>query len=233
MCLGVFLLGSNFFGTLWASRTSWKSISFTRLRFSLIICSNKFSISCSSSSPCGTPMIQLLEHLKLSQRFLSLSFFLNSFFFIVFWLNVYFFLLLQIIDLSPGFLPSLLVPCIFSFISLCIDFTFSSILQPFLWASWLPVFWTVHLHCLVLFFLELWSVLSFGPYFFVSEHVVRGRAWGILQGGASHVTVMWHCLWGSGQRGNMPLAGSALPILPSLPSLPTSGLWPWVGLCTF
>ena len=31
--------------------------------------------------------------------------FLKSYFFIVFWLNVYFFHLLQIVDLSPGFLP--------------------------------------------------------------------------------------------------------------------------------
>ena len=39
--------------------------------------------------------------------------------------------------------------------------------------SWLPVFWTLNLigwlslHCLLVFFLELWSVLSLGPYFFV------------------------------------------------------------------
>ena len=50
MCLGVFLHGSNFFRTLWASWTSQKSISFTIFgKFSFIICSNKFSISCSSS----------------------------------------------------------------------------------------------------------------------------------------------------------------------------------------
>ena len=43
MCLGVFLLGSNFFGTLSASWTSWKSISFARLgKFSFIVFSNKF-----------------------------------------------------------------------------------------------------------------------------------------------------------------------------------------------
>ena len=80
MCLRVFLLGSSFFGTLWASWTSWKSISFARLgKFSFIICSNKFSIFCSSSSPSGTPMIWMLEHMKFSLRFLSLS----SFFWIL------------------------------------------------------------------------------------------------------------------------------------------------------
>ena len=50
-------------------------------------------------------MIQILECLKLSQRFLSLSsFFLSSCVFILFRLNVCFFLLFQIVDLSPGFL---------------------------------------------------------------------------------------------------------------------------------
>ena len=49
MCLGVVLLGSNFFGTLWVFYTSWKSISFAIMgKFSFIIYSNKFSISCSS-----------------------------------------------------------------------------------------------------------------------------------------------------------------------------------------
>ena len=57
--------------------------------------------------------------------------FLNSYFLSLFWLNVYFFLLLQTIDLSPGFLPvtvgSLYIFLYFTFIA----FTFSSILQPY------------------------------------------------------------------------------------------------------
>ena len=66
------------FGTLWASWISMP-ISFTRLgKFYFIIFSNKFLISCSSSSP-DTPMIPMLERLKLSQRFLSFS----SFFWIL------------------------------------------------------------------------------------------------------------------------------------------------------
>ena len=107
MCLGLCFLGSKFFGTL-SFLDFWKSISFARLgKFSFIIFSHKFSISCSSSSPSATLIIQVLECLKLSWRFLSLSlFFLNSCFFILFWLNVYVFLLLQIVDLSPSF-PSL------------------------------------------------------------------------------------------------------------------------------
>ena len=98
-------LGSTSLG-LWASWTSWRCISFARLgKFSFIICSNKFSTSCSSSSPSGAPVIQMLERLKLSQGFLNLSYFFLNCFFILFWLNVYFFFLLQIIDLSPVFLP--------------------------------------------------------------------------------------------------------------------------------
>ena len=75
-------------------------------QFSFIMFSNKFSISCFSSSLSGTPMIRMLEQLKLSQRFQRLSsFFLNSCFFILFWLNICFFLLFQMVELSPSFLP--------------------------------------------------------------------------------------------------------------------------------
>ena len=84
MCLGVFLFRSNFFGTLWASWTSWKSISFARLgKFAFIICSNKFSISC-RCSVSGTPIIWILEHFRLSQRFVRLTSLFNSCFFLSF-----------------------------------------------------------------------------------------------------------------------------------------------------
>ena len=106
MCLGVF--------PLWV-QILWNSLSFLDFlevyflhhigEFSFIIFSNKFSISCSSSFPSGTPMIWMLEHLQLSRRFLSPSSFCNSCFFILFQLDVYFFLLFQIIDLSPGLTP--------------------------------------------------------------------------------------------------------------------------------
>ena len=132
MCLGVRFLGSNFFGTLWASWTSWTSISFARLgKFCDIICSNKFSISCSYSSSPGTPMIWILERLKISLRFLRLSSFFwilvssfrSSWMFICFyWSKPLIWVLVSV--LSP------LVPCTFSFISLFIAFTFSCILWP-------------------------------------------------------------------------------------------------------
>ena len=72
MYLGVFLLGSHFFGTL--SFLDFLEVYFLAIlgKLSFITFSNKFSISCSSFSPSGTPMIQMLEHLKMSWRFLSL-----------------------------------------------------------------------------------------------------------------------------------------------------------------
>ena len=114
----------------------------------------------------------------------TLLIYLNSCFFILVQLDVHFFLLFQIVDLSPGFLP--FFGSLYIFISLCTAFTSSFILYPystFLWASWLPVFWTLHVigwlsPCHLVLFLKFWSVLSFGPYFFVSAHLLhcKGRS---------------------------------------------------------
>ena len=83
----VFHLGFILFGTLWVSWT-WVIISFPILgTFSTIISSSIFSWSFFLSSSSGTPMIQMLGSLTLSQRSLRLSSFLlkeihfNSFFF--------------------------------------------------------------------------------------------------------------------------------------------------------
>ena len=144
MCLGVCFLGANFFGTLWASWTSWKSISFARLgKFSFIIFSNKFSISFCYSCPSGTPIICILEHFRLSQRFVKVS----SLFQILvssFWSGwmFIFFLLFQIIALSPGFLPitvgSLNILLYFTWGILHLIFSFFNQAQSDLWACWLP-----------------------------------------------------------------------------------------------
>ena len=76
MCLGVFRHGFILFGTLWVSWT-WVAISFPILgKFTTIISSSIFSWSFFLSSSSGTPMIQMLGHLTLSQRSLRLSSFL-------------------------------------------------------------------------------------------------------------------------------------------------------------
>ena len=80
MCLGVFLLGFLLPGTLCAFWT-WLTISFPMFRrFSAIISKKCFLSLFSLSSPSGTPIMQMLVHLMLSQRSLRLS----SFLFILF-----------------------------------------------------------------------------------------------------------------------------------------------------
>ena len=73
MCLGMFLLGFILYGTLCASWT-WLTISSSMLgKCSTIISSRIFSYPLFFSSSFGTPIIQMLVHLILSQRFLRLS----------------------------------------------------------------------------------------------------------------------------------------------------------------
>ena len=107
MCLGVCFLGSNFFGTLWAFWTSWKSISFARLgKFYFIVFSNKFSSSCSFFFCFWHPYNLDVGTFKVVLEVPKpLLIFLNSCSFILFWLGVSFFLLFQTVDLCPGFLP--------------------------------------------------------------------------------------------------------------------------------
>ena len=152
-------------------------------------------------------------------------------------MNVYFFLLVQTVDLSPGLLPitvgSLYIFLYFIFHSLHFFFyfaTYSTISVSILITNvlnWASDMLAISSSLCCIFFLEFWSVLSFGP-FFLSWHtcyVVRGRALGICQGRATQVTVLWHCMWVRGQRGNNA-ACSLSASFQSLPLLPTSKLGP-------
>ena len=81
MCLWVFHLGFILFGTLWVSWI-WVAISFSILgKFLTIISSSIFSLPFFWTSSSGTPMIQMLGLLTLSQRSLRLSSFLLILFF--------------------------------------------------------------------------------------------------------------------------------------------------------
>ena len=186
MCLGVFLLGSNFFGTLWAFWTSWKSLSFARLgKLSFIICLNKFSTSCSCSSS-GTPMIRMLEHLKMSQRFLSLS----SFFWILYSFHSRWVLLLHFVPnhcfeswfpsfhcwfpvyfplfhhSPPQYSLNILWPSSVNSVSILTSSVLNSASDRF------------SISLLLNSFLEFWYVLSFGPYFFVLEQLIGCKGMG-------------------------------------------------------
>ena len=73
MCLGIFLLGFILYGILCASWT-WLTIPFFMLgKFSTIISSKIFSYPFFFSSSSGTPIIQMLVCLLLSQRSLRPS----------------------------------------------------------------------------------------------------------------------------------------------------------------
>ena len=148
----------------------------------------------------------------------------------------------------PVSFPSLLVPCVFCFISLFIAFTFSSILwsYPFLWASWLPVFWTLHLiDCLslhwLLIFLELLSVLSFGSDFFVTAYLLHSKGQSLRYSpgwGNPHCWIVVLYVEERSEKEQCSLLGSRLAFSHFLhyPQVNWALLVlipGWVGLCTF
>ena len=113
-----------------------------------------------------------------------------------------------------------------SFFPLICDHT-----QPLLWASWLPVFWTLHLigwlslHCLVVFFLEVWSVLSFGPFFsFVPTHLLcsKGQSLGCSPGQGNYHHCVVKLYVGEESEGEQCLLLHSLPVFSYFPCYPQS-----------
>ena len=119
MCLGVYLLGSKFFGMLWASWTSWKSICFASLgKFSFIICSNNLQF-------LVLPLLLLAPlwfrgwHVSRCPGGSSASSHFFEFLFLhSVLLECLFHPLVQTVDVSPGFFSVTLGPCRFFFIPL-------------------------------------------------------------------------------------------------------------------
>ena len=137
--MGCFTLGLSCLG-LWFSQT-WVIISFPILgKFSTIISSSIFSWSFFLSSSSGTPMIQMLGPLTLSQKSLRLSsFLLIRFFFPVCFIYFYhsiFYLTNPIFCLHYSTICSLqsafdLIYCIIRYI-LTLFYFFSVLVKPFL-----------------------------------------------------------------------------------------------------
>ena len=82
MCLGVGLFAPFLFGTLCFLDLPVYFLHQIR-KFSFSIFSNRFPISCSSSSPSSTPMMWMVDCLKLSQRLLILSSYFGFLFLLV------------------------------------------------------------------------------------------------------------------------------------------------------
>ena len=98
----------------------------------------------------------------------------------------------------------------------------------------LPLIGWLSLHHLVVFFSRalicsfIWAI-----YFFLSQctwYIVRGGALGIQQGGVTHFSVFWHCMWGRGLRGNNA-ACSALSQLSITPPATNKQTGPFCWWC--
>ena len=146
----------------------------------------------------GTPMMQMLDLLKLFQRL----FILSSFFWILFYSTCSVLLLFASLCSKSliWFLASstlLLFPCKLFFISISVSFVSDWVFFLHLRSSLgslsvliYPIFLTLHLidyqspfHLAL--FLEFWSTLSFGPCFFVSSFWQPPRVYFYVLGSAA------------------------------------------------
>ena len=145
--------------------------------------------------------------------------------------------------------PSLLVPYIFSLISLFVVFTTSFILQPYSTVSVSSLTTSVLNSAsdrLTIFsslrsFLEFWSVLSFGPYSFVLAHLLHCKGWSLRYspGQGNPHCWLWCYMWGRGPRGNnaacLDLSCPSVTSTTSHKQIGPFGCWflgGWVCVCS-
>ena len=137
---------------------------------------------------------------------------------------------------------SLLFPYIFSFMSPCIAISYSFILWPYSIISLSILINSVlnlHLigwlspHCLVCLFF-FWSFVLFFHLGHISFpqlacYIVRGRALGIHQNGATCITALWCCMWETSQRGNNVscLALTLLSVMSPITHKQVAPFWCW------
>ena len=144
----------------------------------------------------------------------------------------------QIVDLSPGFLP-LTVGSLYIFLYFILHslhfFSFCDHSQPLLWASWLPVFWTVHLigwlslHHLVLFFVL--DLFFHGSIYLCWACLLQCKGWRprCSPGWGNPGHCMYCCMWGRGPRGinaaSSSLSGLSVTSLTTLKQI--GPIWCW------
>ena len=135
VCLGMCFLRSNLFGTL--SFLDFLEVYFLQQIGEVLLhylFKSVFNFLLFLFSFCQ-PYDSDVRTFKVVPEVPKPLIFLNSCFFILFWLNVYFFLLFQILDLKPGFLPytvgSLYMFLYFTFHSLPFFHYFVAILNHF------------------------------------------------------------------------------------------------------
>ena len=159
--------------------------------------SNKLLISCCSSSP-HTCVIWMLERLKLSRKFLSLSscfwIFVSSFYSGWMFISSFCSKLLMSPNLLPFTVSSLFIFLYFTLHSLHISLYFATILKHFSVlnsaSDRLAIFSLLSSIFGALICSFIWAIFLLR----CTCYIIKGRALGISQGRATQVAALWHCM---------------------------------------